>query len=1205
MNDSTKNTSENSNAQESLQPKRIAPEDIAYKSVRDIEERLRLGDATNIAITGPYGSGKSSILISLKADHPEYKYLNISLATLEPLLVEKVDDVDEGHRENGDGEITKENLDRLIEYSILQQLVYRESQDTLPNSRLKRIFHLSKEKIRNISLAILGALAALIILFEPSFLYVEWLCELLGHKWLNSIGDTFSIIYLTWFFYESIRKIVPAISNSRLNKLNLKSGEIEIVKNTSIFNKHLDEILYFFEQTKYNVVIIEDLDRFESTAIFLKLRELNLLLNESKVVGRKIYFIYAVRDDLFVDADRVKCFDYITTVIPVINRSNAKDKLKAELAKRGVTEIKDKYLRELGFFLYDMRLLKNIANEYVQYRGKLEKGIFPEKLLAMIIYKNFYPQDFALLHDCKGIVYKMINLRDSFIANKLEQLEKVSAEIQVQHEKHLKEKHLKESELRQIYLDAYRERLGNTLISLKVGEDFHSIKEIATNKDLFEELIKISNVTYTYIPNNGYYAGRQQASTQTSHIPFSQIEKEVNPYTPYHERLKALRASFEEFDEANTIERQKDIIRSQSISQIMREVDYSSNPVYKEINVPSLIEYLVLNGYIDENYYDYISYFYDNFIDAHDWNYVLDLKLNKEQPYEFHVNNVEACLTEIPNAVYQKKAILNIDIVDYLALHQSESEHNEKRKLSTILRTIVEGKHYDFLAAYYKKGRCQEIVFFLLFSKHRDLWTSFEAYNDKQDRYVLMLIWFKYAEMDLSSEASRDWLSKHYGFVESYLHEVGMERWHQLIKKHHYLFEDLTMSENGISMGENGILKEVANRNSYILNRNNVEILISCFLDHICNSASYSLVLDTKNNTIIERVNEELAYCLHDVFSHPESKKESVEAIIKILESEGLPETEKITYLSNQQNTLNLDLIDKNEIKMLALKCDVIRPSWQNVINYMKNVSGRKTDEILTSFVERYVNIFASSTISKEIDEDGRMLFNQFVETDALSFDVYKRVLEQFTGCRFNEGAPSIEERKMVLLIEKGMVPFTTKNTDSLLQGYSADVVVTYFVKNKREFLKDVGSIEYSTGIAYGLMQSDLSAREKATIIPNFDKEVLSIELADEIIKVLTNVEVYLDESFLLKVMELATLTDKKIRVLNYTLNKNSFDENTITSLLKTLPLPYKTIAEKGKKPELPNNELVKQLLRVLKLQCYISSYSEHKNGIRVNTKLK
>ena len=85
-------------------------------------------------------------------------------------------------------------------------------------------------------------------------------------------------------------------------------------------------------------MVIEDLDRFDTPDIFLKLRELNFLLNNSAVVGRKIKFIYAVKDDMFKDSSRTKFFDYITTVIPVINPSNSKDKLKEELEKRGHKE---------------------------------------------------------------------------------------------------------------------------------------------------------------------------------------------------------------------------------------------------------------------------------------------------------------------------------------------------------------------------------------------------------------------------------------------------------------------------------------------------------------------------------------------------------------------------------------------------------------------------------------------------------------------------------------------------------------------------------------------------------------------------------------------------------------------------------------------------------------------------------------------------
>lgn len=47
----------------------------------------------------------------------------------------------------------------------------------------------------------------------------------------------------------------------------------------TVFNKNMDEIVYFFEETKYRIVFFEDLDRLEDPSIFIHLRELNILLN--------------------------------------------------------------------------------------------------------------------------------------------------------------------------------------------------------------------------------------------------------------------------------------------------------------------------------------------------------------------------------------------------------------------------------------------------------------------------------------------------------------------------------------------------------------------------------------------------------------------------------------------------------------------------------------------------------------------------------------------------------------------------------------------------------------------------------------------------------------------------------------------------------------------------------------------------------------
>ena len=1179
--------------QESLQPKRISPEEKAYQSVRDIEERLQKGDATNIALTGPYGSGKSSILITLKEDHPEHYYLNISLATLKPSDAIAKERMENGVGEKSEDELSKMNLDRLIEYSILQQLIYKEKQEVLPNSRFKRIFHLTSKRVCEITIAIILAVLSIIILFEPSFLRVEWLCKVFGREWMNVVGDSLSIIYLLWFAYKSISMIVPAVSNSRLNKLNLKDGEIEIVENTSIFNKHLDEILYFFEKTDYDVVMLEDLDRFESIDIFLKLRELNLLLNESKVIERKIFFVYAVRDDMFQDAERVKCFDYITTVIPVINRSNAKNQLKEELQKRGVTEISDHHLQELGFFLYDMRLLKNIANEYVQYRGKLSEGISSEKLLGMIVYKNFYPQDFADLHDCKGIVYELLNLKETFVATRIEELEEENRCRRELKERHLKERHLKETELRRIYLEGYREKLISSMQQIKIGDTNYSMKDIAANEKLFDKLIANKSVKYTYIDTNGGYYGGQPRSASTE-ISFEAIENSIDPSETYHQRLDSIRMVFDELEASNLIEIRKEDIRSQTFSQIMSTVDYSSIEAYTKLDVPRLIEFLVVKGYIDENYYDYISYFYANFIDVHDWNFILDLKLNKTHPYDYHINNVEACLDEIPKSVYRKNAILNIDLIDFLAEHQVDRMN--KMRLLVILKTAVEGMKYDFLAAYYQTGRQQDVVFPLLFEQHKGLWSAME--NKDDDKQSLKLGWFKYAEKEQSCKESRKWLNEHFAFTTDHLLDIEAEQWCALIRDGEYQFEELNVVSSDI-------LNAVADTNAYNLTRHNVEVLVNCLLDMNLNSVSYTLVCQTEHEQLIDRVEDNLGLCMKTVFAVPESEKESVDAILGIMLDAQVTEAEKITYLKSQQNKIDLEKAEQKDIKTLALKCDVVEVSWENVVHYLNEVGEKKADETLTAFVDKHSSKLAVQSIDQLSSEDVGNLLGQFVSTDNLSFDSFTRIVERFDGWHYKKGVPAIEERRVMVLNEKGMIHYTAENTESIISKYSPSALIEYLIRHKREWLKQPETVVYSTKAAVGILKSGLTISEKATVVPCFDEAILTEELADEIVHVLYKQEIMLDKGFLLKVMKSTKISDERLRVLNYTLEKNTFDEDVITAFIETLHYPYKYIAEKGKKPEIPNNEESWRLVRVLKERNYISSYSETKKGIRVNTKLK
>lgn len=390
----------------SLQPKILDESHSAYKTVEELKEVLDVSltnhSVKNIALTGPFGSGKSSILLTLQKEcNRRFHFLPISLGTLE---VKRNQDSNNS-QSSYPTEVDEDSLNRKIEYSILQQIIYRETIDNVPQSRFRKIRHLCKEDLNKYSLLTVGFVIAFFIAFEPSWLRVETFYKIFDLGNLNVVFDLAAVAYMLSYLAVVIYHLFSNLLNVRATKFNLKDASIEFEGEQSIFNKHLDEILYFFQVTKYNVVIIEDLDRFNTSKIFLKLRELNLLLNQSKIVGRDIIFLYAVKDDIFADEERTKFFDYITTVIPVINSYNSKDILKTEIEKIDKKEklnITDNEFADIAFFIQDMRILTNIVNEFSQYKQKLFRNkhqLSCTKLLAMITYKNYFPDDFIKLHN--------------------------------------------------------------------------------------------------------------------------------------------------------------------------------------------------------------------------------------------------------------------------------------------------------------------------------------------------------------------------------------------------------------------------------------------------------------------------------------------------------------------------------------------------------------------------------------------------------------------------------------------------------------------------------------------------------------------------------------------------------------------------------------------------------------------------------------
>src|SRR5699024_2066192 len=89
-----------------------------------------------------------------------------------------------------------------------------------------------------------------------------------------------------------------------------------------------------------------------------------------------------------------------------------------------------KFLQKLSLYVDDMRLLKNIYNEFIIYHKEINKiNLDVNKLLALITYKNIFPKDFSDLQLSKGFVYSLFQKKEEFINKNAEKIDEEILEL--------------------------------------------------------------------------------------------------------------------------------------------------------------------------------------------------------------------------------------------------------------------------------------------------------------------------------------------------------------------------------------------------------------------------------------------------------------------------------------------------------------------------------------------------------------------------------------------------------------------------------------------------------------------------------------------------------------------------------------------------------------------------------------------------------
>lgn len=976
-------------------------------------------DLKNVAISGQYSAGKSSLVESYKKSHSNIKFVHISLAHFRSI------------EEAETNEPGKDINETALEGKVLNQLIHQINADDIPQTHFK-----VKKKIKTNSIVINTIFTVLFIamilhitLFNKWGKFVSLLSDgnLKTLLALSTKYDTLLIsgLICTILSCVFIYKLIKTQKNRNvLKKINLQGNEIEIFEesNESYFDRYLNEVLYLFENVDADAIVFEDMDRFNSNNIFERLHEVNRLVNiQRDIAGHKkstLRFIYLLRDDIFISKDRTKFFDYIIPVIPVVDSSNSYDQFISHFDGGGILKLfNERFLQGMSLYIDDMRILKNIYNEFQIYYNKLNTTELDcNKMLAIIAYKNIFPRDFSELQLNQGMVYTIFSEKDSLISEEIKKIEKDISD-------------------RKKEIEAINDEILN------------SSQEVDAIYD--KELSRYNN-------HHPHYNQAEKADIAKRRA--ARKESVENKFNGKIEEINELISRSREILVDSRNKRLKEVITRENIDEIFKltytneigeERDFNE---IKSSEYFDLLKYLIRDGYIDETYTDYMTYFYENSLSRIDKMFLRSITDQKSKEFTYQLKNPKLVVARLREVDFEQEEALNFDLLAYLL--QTPAQVNLIKRLFKQLR---KDRRVEFIRGYFETERAQPVFI----NRLNTQWPEFFSYALTESEFsadwvkLYSIGTFYYSANDAIEAINiDDCLTDYISDSADYL-EISEPKVDKLISG----FKLLNVSFVSVKFeNANKVLFDAVYQHSlYDINFANLTLMLSNV--YTLNSEddirhkNYTLVMSQPDSPLASYVNNHISDYLDMVLSSCDGSIVDDEAIVlSVLNNEGISDEQKGQYINALQTFVtSLSEVESESLWSSLLDKDRAVCSEENIVSYFEHVDG--LDKTLIEFINRTdVELnFQNINIDNGLKDK---LFESIVTCNDLLNDKYEKLI-----CSLNLiyessfSASNVSSDKFKILVDKNIILMNIVTLNFIRDNYSEQL--SYYVhKNIRVYVE-------------------------------------------------------------------------------------------------------------------------------------------------------
>lgn len=477
----------------------------------------------------------------------------------------------------------------------------------------------------------------------------------------------------------------------------------------------------------------------------------------------------------------------------------------------------------------------------------------------------------------------------------------------------------------------------------------------------------------------------------------------------------------------------------------LTDIAKSDRDIFEHVDIPKgqeekykVLKYFLEKGYIDEEYFFYISIFQEGRLTPSDQEFLLSIKFNTPKEFDYKLQEIPSLIQNLSVVDYDHKGILNKDLLKFCLLHEDEYED----ECDAILKQMVVHEQYiDLLYQFMQEGNCVPTFIKRLVHIDKNVWKSLDMdkkhTNKDKDRVISTL--FKYADINdirtvNTTYPFNTYINDNNNYSELF-ENIDQTRVRELLDLLDLNVQSLKDDSNGTDT-----YSYIYENNMYALTLDNVKVIFKhneLPVDNL-DSAIYTSIEAAELNELQDYVLLELPAFVENLMLASSNIHESSDTIVSLMDED--IQTSDIIKLIKHNDTLWDDckgISDENIVRNLFWK-NKIKMTIKNVKHYCSCIGTWKIDSLLVVFMnlneEKTMEEFTKLVQSN--DEHETELLASVVKSDNINDNIAFSIFDNhWLIDAWSKELSQLNETRVRYVVDEGIITVSPSIYQDIIKG--------------------------------------------------------------------------------------------------------------------------------------------------------------------------